>query len=380
MNQNSSVRINKNNKFSKIIALFLLIIFVPMPIGFGLKELTLSCFIGLFGLVLFRSIKFNNIKNTVVLFLISSLATLVGILKGSDFSYFQYLRCLSFPILLILFLEADIKKIFFLTLDKLIPLIVLGAYLSLFFYFIIQSDLYNSTLSIPYEDALYKRIFIYPTYFFLILFIISVLDQKKSQFFYIPILASSGSKSLLLSMMLVYLYSMFLNYSVKKVFIIISALFILYYFVTLFGLFDRVYDFIEYGDPWRIEEPLAAIKFLTSDLIHFLIGGGSGLTYWTGRETFFTDFVDESRLIINSSYDIHNGFLTIAMRFGVPLAIFYFYQLYKKIPKIEGRNLIALVLAVNIYLSHGPVQLVEAIGLLFGIRLIGFYKLNNYYR
>jgi uncharacterized membrane protein HdeD (DUF308 family) len=62
--------------------------------------------------------------------------------------------------------------------------------------------------------------------------------------------------------------------------------------------------------------------------------------------------------------------MTLALRFGVPGAIAYTLAFVRSVPSVDGRALLVTLLLGNILLSHGPVELVEAVGLALGIRLL----------
>ena len=137
------------------------------------------------------------------------------------------------------------------------------------------------------------------------------------------------------------------------------------------GLLDRIKDFSTDGDPWRLYEPLAAIERLT-DPVRFFFGSGVGIPYWEGRTSITGDDDELGRVTINSSFDVHNGFLTLALKFGVPLAIWYTFAVFRALPKVKGRSILAIVIGLNILLSHGPIQMVEAVGLALGIQLVAY--------
>lgn len=360
---------------STTVALFLL--FPPLPLGLRTFDLSIMAMLGLLILFLNRKIRFGRLDILMVFLATTILGTIFSVFEGEIFSLFQFFRGIVFPILTLWIIQASINSELFKELDRILPVIIFGAIANFLMYFILGSNLYNSTLDIPYENSVYKRLFIYPTYFFLILFIDAVSRSSWVQLIYALLLAASGSKAIYLSLVLVYLYFFIRNFSFKK----------LHYFIGIFGLIsaaaffgglmNRIEDLTIDGDPWRIYEPLAAMTRL-SDFVRFFIGNGAGIPYWDGWAFSTLGSNEElSRVIINSSFDVHNGIMTLALRFGTPLALLFLLILLRKIPKFSGRWILCIVILLNIFLSHGPVQTVEAVGLAMGIRYLSYKSLRE---
>jgi hypothetical protein len=204
------------------------------------------------------------------------------------------------------------------------------------------------------------------------LFFDSVAKGKSSQVIYGLLLAASGSKAIFLSLILIYAFFSLSKTSVKRAVVIICGALALCASAYYGGLFDRISDFAEAGDPWRYYEPLAAIERL-ADPVRFFLGNGVGIPYWEGRTSIFGGDGEISRVLINSAFDVHNGFLTLALKFGIPLTIWYLFAMFSSLPRVKGRFVLAIVIGLNILLSHGPIQMVEAVGLALGIRLVGYW-------
>lgn len=348
-----------------------LLLFAPIPMGLRLNLLSYLALIGIAWLVFHKHILLNGWKLPFLFLVITSGASVISVFRGADFSYFQFFRGAVFPILMIFLLKTEISEKFMYRMNSLLPIITLGALLSAFLYFVFGSDLYNSSLDIPYDEAAYKRFFAYPIYLFLLLFIDAAVNNRFSQAIYGLLLVASGSKAIFLSILIVYLYIMFSRVTVGRFFsgtIVLALIAVVSYYA---GLYDRVADFMVDGDPWRVYEPLAAVNNLL-DPLRFLIGNGSGIPYWEGR--FVADVsADESlRVLQNARYDVHNGILAIALKFGVPLTLVFMALILKSSLKTQGGFLVFLVLMINIFLSHGPVQVAEAVGLALGLRLLMF--------
>ena len=347
------------------------LIFFSFPLGFRTKELTYCGLLGVLILLLNNSIKVSNIKFTLIFLVIALLGTFFSIINYQEFSIFQFFRGLVFPILIIFLLDAKIKPTFFIRLEKLIPIIVIGALASAFFYFFVKSEIYNSTLDIPYKFSEYKRLYIYPFYFFFILFFDAINKNNNIHVVYALLLILSGSKLILLLTILIYCYK-YLNKNLfsNNPLYFIGIFFILIYLAFSLRIPERFSDLYQYGDPWKMQEPLNAFKRLLHP-VRFFIGNGAGIPYSEG-EADHSIFLSNYRLVENSRFDIHNGIATLCLRFGVPLGIFFLYKLYKPVLTIPNKNFLFFLLFLLIFFSHGPIQTAEALGLAFGIRLLSF--------
>lgn len=354
----------------------ILLIFSPFPLGLRSSQLSILTLCGLLILFINGSIAFGRSKYPYVLFLTLLVGTFISIFRGDNFYYFQFFRGAVFPLFLIVLLCARISDKFFLDLNKALPIILYGAVCSAFLYFLLESNYYNSTLDIPYEESLYKRFFVYPTYFFMMIFLFLVISENKIAVNYALLLLASGSKAIFISVFFCYIYNASRNISFKKILIGVALLSVLFAIIVQAGMLNRLEDFFEAGDPWRYYESLAAIERL-GDPIRFLFGNGAGIAYWEGRESIYgfidlTANSDESRVITNSLFDVHNGFLALALKFGVPLSLVYCYFIARSLNGVKGKRLYLIIIFLNILLSHGPVQIVEAVGLGLGIRFIAF--------
>lgn len=352
---------------TSLVGIFL--ICAPIPMGLRLNMLSYMAGLGLAWLIFHRHISLSGWKLPFLFLMVTVSATAISVMRGAELSYFQFFRGALFPIVLVFLLCTKITEKFLRNIESLLPLITAGALLSAFLYFALGSDWYNSSLEIPYDEAVYKRFFVYPIYLFLLLFIDAAVNNRKSQVPYGLLLIASGSKAIFLSIMLVYLFILFRRFNVGRFLSGIVVLILIVVAAYYSGLQDRVSDFIEYGDPWRINEPLAAIENLM-DPIRFFVGNGSGVPYWYGREISSDGTDDQLRVLVNAGYDVHNGFLAIAVRFGVPLMALFTILILKAAWRAKAGLLISLVLMINIFLSHGPVQTAEAVGLALGLRLL----------
>jgi hypothetical protein len=347
------------------------LIFAPLPLGLRSAELSALTLLGIAWLYLIRYIWSGNMRLPLVLIGVAVAGTMIAVFRGDPFVPFQFFRGIVFPLLLIWLLQAHIKPRFFQDIERTRQFLVSGAILSAIIYFGFESDFYNSTLDIPFEDAQYKRFFVFPTYFFLLLFFDSVAKRETIQVIYVLLLAASGSKAIYLSIALIYGFFFFNKISAKRSVTILFMFMVIGAAAYYGGLLDRIADFVEFGDPWRYYEPLAAIQRL-ADPVRFFFGNGVGIPYWEGRTSIMGDDGEASRVIINSLFDVHNGYLALGLKFGIPLTIWYMLAMFRSLPRVKGRSVLAIVIGMNILLSHGPVQMVEAVGLALGIRLVAY--------
>jgi len=365
----------KNFKLSKSL-IGVLILYAPIPMGLRLEDLSYLAILGIAWLSFNGLISLQGWRTPAIFLITTSIAALFSAIRGAEFSEFQYLRGSVFPLLLVLLLTTKISDKFFNTLENSLSLLILGSCASGILYFGLGSNLYNSSLEIPYEAALYKRLFVFPIYLFLILFVDSAVKGKASQIVYAALIIASGSKAIMLSVLLVYGFILVKPKFKRQMLQSLSGILLVLIAGFLSGIFDRVSDFLSEGDPWRVLEPLAAVENLR-DPIRFIIGNGSGIPYWDGRMISGMDSGETLRVIQNSRFDVHNGFLAIALKFGVPLTGLFIWILFKACKQSSAGVLLFTVLCLNVYLSHGPVQVVEAVGLALGLRLIIYRDISS---
>jgi hypothetical protein len=345
------------------------LLLAPLPIGLRTAGLTALAFLGIGILLLSGQLGTSRLRIPAILLGVVVVGTLVAHQRGDEVSAFQFARTTVFPCLLLWLLYERISPWFLENLERLLPFLVLGSSISLALYFGLQTSFYNSTLDIPYEDAVYKRLYVYPTYLFLVLLFDAVRCNRSSQFIYAILLSVAGSKTLMACIVAIYIYFGLRKASTGRLVLLIAGAVVLLIIAQAGGLFGRFADLMSNGDPWRYLEPLAAGERL-ADPLRFLIGNGGGVPYWQGHDALAITQGSDSRVVINSMYDVHNGFMTLALRFGVPGAIAYTLAFVRSVPSVDGRALLVTLLLGNILLSHGPVELVEAVGLALGIRLL----------
>jgi hypothetical protein len=337
-------------------------------LGLRLDVLSVLAVIGFALMLFFNRIHRDKINSVYFLITIGLIGTVIAISRGDHFDTYQAFRGAVFPIIFFYILNNKINQKFIDNLELSIPIITAGCVISIILYYLFKSDFYNSTLDMPYEDSDYKRIFVYPTYFFLILFCDAVWKNRYSQILYGSIIAVSGSKAIIMTILITYCFVIFRKSSLFDVIRFFFSVVLIISLSYYFGILDRVGDFVVDGDPWRIEEPLAALARL-SDPIRLIFGNGFGVPYWEGRAALL-HFDEITRGLENSAYDVHNGFLALALKFGVFGTAAFAFSFWKKVRQIPMRWMLLSAVAVNVYLSHGPVQLAEAIGLGLGLALV----------
>jgi hypothetical protein len=348
------------------------LMFSPLPLGLRTAELSL---LGIFGLALAvanGSIGTSKLKTIGWFLLLTCLGTVVSVLRGESFSLFQFFRGVTFCLIGLWLAIEKIDDQFFAVVDRMIPVLILGGFLSAFLYFGFGLDYYNSQLDIPFDLSEDKRIYVFPSLLFLVLFVEAALSARLVQFLYLVLIVITVSKTFFIVVVLTYLLNIVANKSLKATVLSIVMLIIAIGLAIMTQLPERIGVFVEEGDPWRTLESLAALDRLV-DPIRLFFGNGAGVPYWGGRGSV-VDYDEVQRVVENSFYDVHNGFLTLLLRFGLIGASFYVFLFSKSIPRSNFLAFAALsgAVVVNIFLSHGPVQTVEVLGLVLGLRLVQY--------
>jgi len=345
-----------------------------LPLGLRTAELSLLALCGLALAVVNGSVGTRKLRIVGWFLLLNCFGTALNVLRGEPFSLFQYFRGVTFCLIGLWLAIEKIDDRFLAVFDRMISVLTLGGLFSAFLYFAFGLDYYNSQLDIPFELLGDKRIYVYPSLLFLVLFIDAVLSARMTQIIYLVLIVVTVSKTLFFVVTLTYLLNIMANRSLKRTVFSIIMLFLAAGLAAVAQLPDRIGAFVEEGDPWRMIEPLAALERL-ADPLRLAIGNGAGVPYWGGRESVM-DYDEVQRVVENSFYDVHNGFLTVLLRFGLIGGIFYVYLFSKSIPRSNFSELAAFSIAVfvNIFLSHGPIQTVEVLGLVLGLRLVQYRR------
>ncbi|WP_019867366.1 hypothetical protein [Methylovulum miyakonense] len=157
-------------------------------------------------------------------------------------------------------------------------------------------------------------LFFLPVFLYMKKYIISFLS--------IFLVGITGGKT---AMFLVFMYIVFSVFTIKggrgKV---VKLIAIPLFVVTLFFLsmyLHRIDDYIEHGDSWRHSQIIAAYNLWSSSFKTTLFGIGMGVPYWDG----FLGSLNDDPVIVNSRFDIENGYLYLLTRFGAVGSILYLY-------------------------------------------------------
>jgi hypothetical protein len=299
------------------------------------------------------------------------IGTAIGIYQQQEFSLFQFFRTLAFPLVLIGLIKLDIRpELFRVLAGYLRPTIIIQVVLVLLF-FSFGLNAFNSTLDIPFDHP-NPRVFVFPVYLFHLLFIRLVFAGSAWQYPCLLLLLATASKVSLAYVAITYLCLVLSQKNFPAILAVLIGYAAVAFLAWRLGLLGRIGLFIEEGDPWRTYEPLAALLRLSDPLV-FFVGMGAGVPYWEGRAAVVV-YDEVSRVIENSRYDVHNGALSLFLRFGVVIGVWYLVTLFRSIVANSAAERIALCagLALFILTSHGPVQTAEAMGVAVGIAYLRF--------
>ncbi len=348
-----------------------LLLLVPIPLGMRTSELSLVVLAGVVMLLAGGHIRHTRVGSAFAFLAIGALGALISVVRGDAINWFQVFRGSLFLLLVIWLMVEEFDDELMAAIERLIPILLVAAFVSAVAYFALGLNLYNSTLDLPYDESEYKRLYVFPTYFFMILLFDEVRKGRAIQYLYAGVLLITASKALFLSLACIYMWKWLGAMRLRNIAMAALGMGLMSALAVATGVLDRALEFVEVGDPWRALEPVMALLRLM-DPLRAIFGNGMGIAYWGGWGTEVDVTDDSLRVIVNSMFDVHNGIVTVLLRFGIPGGILYLYYFVRSVPRVSGWPLLVLILVLNVALSHGPIQTVEAVGLALGLQVIRY--------
>ncbi len=229
------------------------------------------------------------------------------------------------------------------------------------------------------DDLAAQRFFITPVTFFILISPYFIINRNiLCSISTLSITFATGSRGALISILLSVLIcgnSIRLKRRLQLLFSLIVIVFILNLFspVTFQRLFTDL-DFITLDSKRYLEIGAALLKFI--QFPNFIFGLPFTFPYWDGW--FLTGnipTIDNEPQFINSTFDIHNGFVFLLLRFGVLGFILFlnlFIKIFKEYPKY--RPTLITFCFLNL-VSSGPLYFDGCFGLLYSFMLI--YNIDN---
>ena len=155
---------------------------------------------------------------------------------------------------------------------------------------------------------------------------------------------------------------------IKKILLSLCAFAILAPFLG--DVITRFSHFLQVGDLWRLQEIILSMETYSSSTYNMIFGNGVGVPY---RElNYAMMFGDSSRLAINMTFDVHNLFVEILLKFGPIFLVFYLYFIFRQFRKLP--NFIYILLVI-LFISQGLTSpaifhSVDTLGFMLGLSLI----------
>lgn len=215
---------------------------------------------------------------------------------------------------------------------------------------------------------------------FLHLIFIRRTDFYKYYFFLFPGFFSL-SKTLIISNSFLFLISNKKNFLISMIMVIIFSTYFLDDIDILLSRFMYIIEYLFFGgtlDPSsaaRMAEILNAIEIMSSNILQFFTGMGSG-ALWFDILGLYQGGLSESNFRPNGGvHHIHSGLFLIIFRFGILfllLYVFYFYSIFKNTP-VKFKKLYMYFLIYKIFQSlfvnsiYFDLELVIISGVFYGM-------------
>jgi hypothetical protein len=371
---------NKSIKFFSLVMIFAL--FFPLPIG--LNRTHINILVTIFtclGILLF---KFSITKKILIEFILFCafiiFVTLINFSLGlvTDFSLYQATRELLFAVLAFtIFNWGDKSIIFYRLLDKYLPLLfcLLAIQIPLFFS---NPSLVNSALDYSDLDstANVSRIYIYPFTLVVILIPFVLFSRIKSILLTATgflIAAASASKQIFIFLIFVIPFIVLRKFKITNLVILVLGLLIVIKVFLITGLDERFMTFRESGDAIRALEMDYALDKIKK--LNFLISGiGIGTPYWSGWAEVY-DFDIYEKWVINSAYEVHNGYLCILLRVGL-IGFIWISSMIYRVSAIFPRKIKCIYLGY-ILLSLASSVSFFYLDLIYFALIVGLFNYKN---
>ena len=363
----------KNSVFLSLLSLILTFGLLPV----GLNNLgILTCYL-FFIIICFRFVISYKLSFVLIFFLTYfSVQIMTNIFLERDIDIVQVLRTSVHFFLgfIVYILVLDNKKITFYFFKYELYILV---YISILFflYFFLDVRLYSSSLIIEDSD----RFYIFSPMLFFPLFVLAVKKGNLNSVFYLFFLGLTLQKTIMLSIIVVYILHFFFQKNDNKKFgyknILVGITAFLLVVTLVFMIVPRFLTFLEVGDTWRLIEISKVFEIVSNDMIKLLFGNGIGIPY---RE--FVEGVDlDSRLAVNMRYDVHNFYADIILKLGLFFLIcllIVMYQLMRPLGSLVKFQIFSFYIIQGL---SSPVlfQSIDFLGFMLGLSLITNVLKNN---
>ena len=287
-------------------------------------------------------------------------------LAGVAVDYMQVMRNIAFISLFFLVYEIRgwIAHIVVKNSNKLVYFML--ALLILFYVF----DVKLFITQLESQGRLY--VFGFPIY---VVLQILAIRQKQYHivFFIFVILSASNGKAIIVADLFLIAVAMSsgVQFNVGK-FVFTFGLFAIILYNSV--LFERIEMFMINGDAWRLEEVHYAYNSIIKDYFSPLFGNGLGVPY---NDSYgYGVYANLTGLEENSSFDIHNLFISIILKYGV-LGSLLFYYAWKRYLKNTGEFAFTIFVLISGMSSPWIIQSIEITSLAIAMGILQNEK--NYF-
>jgi len=310
------VLVNKNTFRLRGTSLLIFVLFMPIPIslsrsGIQIVELTVA----LAGMFLFGINISKKILVVILCFfsLFASITVINYLFVDSEFNFYQLIRQL-YSILCGIAIMSWGRKIdvFYRKLNSQLPtyLKLLMLQVGLFFLF---PGLINSPIDYGDISADLSRLYLHPLVIILLASPMLLLRGDKTGYLGLFISGLTLSKQVFAYVFLCLLLNSSVN--IKNILFGVFFIGLLFLILLKLGIGDRFSELFMSGDIIRTLEVNAALDSISSNF-NWVLGIGWGIPYWGGLGDYF-NINNTLAYVINSRYDVHNGYLTVFVRMGV---------------------------------------------------------------
>jgi hypothetical protein len=308
-----------------------------------------------------------NFYSILAFFFVIVFGTANGVLmEGRDFSIWQIMRSQIAFIALIVFVIFTQKSLSNMTNKNFYRIINVSGNILLVFciLFFVNKIIEINVFPVLLETLDGSRVYPIGYDFFIILIpIFYALKKYIVMIMACSILILTMSKTLFLFFFIIFYFMLKSNELVIPKF---SYLIFIIIMISGFVLMsDRILNVSLESEARRIDQILLAFEIFYSSIINSVVGIGIGTKYSEGYLAY-SSFQELTPLVVNSMYDIENGFLFLLTRFGIFGSVIFIIFLNHNFKGV--RFFVFSILSIS-FLATSPVGF-NYILFVFGLMLI----------
>lgn len=371
MFQEQNAPLSKKLPFNSFFILLLCALLTSaFPFAFGQFEV-LYCYSFVIIILIHRkfdrsALYFGMFTVTYLLFQI-----LLNCFRGLEISFFQIIRTMSYFLVSLMIYAFVVRNcyiahVFFRYENWISGFIFILLVIDILF----GERLYSASLLLDDGSG---RFYVFSPMLFYLLLSLALYEGRLIALVYMALIMATLQKTLIICVFL--LIPLLLLYRGKvlgyrKIVLIIILAFIPFLF---FGsdLISRFQGFFVNGDNWRLNEVVVGLKVYSSSFFNIIFGNGLGVPY---RELTvqIDSFELPNRLAINMTYDVHNLFVDLLIKFGFIYLLAYFlfiFNILKSLPSFFIISCIAFFIVMG-FSSPAVFHSIDSLGFMFGLALL----------